>query len=543
MKFTSKKLGGRELALAQVTVLLGANGSGKSTVLHEIKSQVESICPGKRVLYVEGGRAITLNNSLKLNAKNVNQYGDYSRAKRTYEDKRQSSLSARVFDALMMLESKELAIKVEHSDAVQVWQQSGQNGSAPTRESPPLERLFEQFHEIFPRVHIKYNAEAKSINARKNDAEYPIQGLSDGEKQVFSILADFMELGAEFGLVVVDEPELNLHPELAERVWNLIEVQYPEKVFVYATHSLGFGMRRQVLRVIIISDDPDNIVVLEAPTELSTIDLRRFLGSIPGIIAASKVIVTEGDDRSFDSVFYRWLLADDQVEVVPVGDCEQVLNVCRRDGVWSKIAAKVRLVGVIDGDLRPRPSSLAITLDFRDAESFLAIPELVVAVDTHLAVRPKRVGTDSVIDIILRQLEQERRLICANLVAARCGIRLGVSVRKSVLKECNSRDELLQHLTESSQEELAKAATALGRQAIEEWLNSGDTEIDRIISASDWKAALHYVDGKRVANAVARLVGLPTSIELIRCVATNIALDRIPEINTLSSAIRQAVST
>ena len=223
MKFTSARMDNREITLSNITVFLGANGAGKSSVLNEAKEQVQNICPGKKAVYVEGGRTINLKNTLQLNRQNVDQYQDFNRAKSTYEKKRQNSLSDRVYDALMMLERKELAIKASHSDAVQVWTASDQKEPCPVREQPPLEKLFELFHEIFPRLSIKYDPNTKNINVRKGVNEYAISNMSDGEKQAFSILADFVELDDDYGLIIVDEPELNLHPELAERIWNLIE--------------------------------------------------------------------------------------------------------------------------------------------------------------------------------------------------------------------------------------------------------------------------------------------------------------------------------
>lgn len=241
MQFISTQLNNKSLELSNVTVILGANGSGKSSVLREVMQNVESLCPGKKAVYVEGGRAINLQNTLQLTRQNFSQYQDYARAKSTYEGKRQAKLSDRVYDALMVLERKELAIKAAHSDEVESWSQRGHEGSYPIRETPPLERLFALFQEIFPRLMINYDPNTKMINVKKGSAEYSISEMSDGEKQCFSILADFVELGDEYKLIVVDEPELNLHPELADRIWNLIEAEFPDCIYCYATHSLSFA--------------------------------------------------------------------------------------------------------------------------------------------------------------------------------------------------------------------------------------------------------------------------------------------------------------
>lgn len=542
MKFTSKKLGNKEFALSRVTVFLGANGAGKSSLLNEAKDAVQQICPGKKAVYIEGGRAITLQHTLQLTSRNVNQFQDFKRAKDTYEAKRQERLSDRVYDALMMLERKELAIKAGHSDAVETWLTNEQKGACPIREVPPLERLFGLFHEIFPRLRIEYNADGKIINVRKASAVYPIMNMSDGEKQVFSILADFVELGDEYGLIVVDEPELNLHPELAERIWNLIESEFPDKIYCYATHSLSFAMRTQVERVIVLCDDPDNITVIEEPSDISSLQLNQFLGSIPGIISAKNVVVTEGTEKSFDSVFYRWILNDDQVEVMPAGDCEQVIKVCRRDGIWSKIVPKVSLTGVIDRDFRNDHSSGEVILQFREAESYLAIPRLAVAADTYIAIKEERLTENDVVEVIMSILDQERNLVYANVVASNCGIRLGVSIERSVLTECRNTDDLIKHLKASSQAELSKAAEAMGDSAIEKLIAQTQQAIDQVLKKRDWLKALSYINGKRLGNEIAHKIGVRNAIDLMRSVAANVDVKSVTEVNALSENIMRVIS-
>lgn len=537
MKFTSNKLSGTEIDISRVTVILGANGSGKSSVLNEIKENVQNICPGKKVVYVEGGRAISLKNSLRLTRQNFENYQDYEKAKNTYEEKRAKSLSDRVYDALMVLERKEMAIKAEHSDAVEKWHHRGNEGSCPVRETPPLERLFGLFHEIFPRLKIEYDATKKIINVRKGDDIYTITNMSDGEKQVFSILADFVELGDDYGLVVVDEPELNLHPELAERIWQTIEAEFPDRIYCYATHSLGFAMRPEVDRVIVLSEVPENITIIENPADFSKIQLSEFLGSIPGILAATRVVVTEGEEKSFDSIFYRWVLNDDQIEVMPAGDCNQVINVCVRDGIWSKIAPNVDLVGVIDGDFNENSSGSPVILPYREAESFLAIPDLALAVDRHLSIEENRISYDEIIDITINNIKEEENIICAMKVATRCGIRIGVSVQRAELARLDHSSALIASLKKSSQEELAKAADAMGDEVIEGIIKETRSEIEKIIEDRNWERALELIDGKKIGNQVARRLGVRNATDLMRSISSGIKNDRIPQASDLASEI------
>jgi energy-coupling factor transporter ATP-binding protein EcfA2 len=231
---------------------------------------------------------------------------------------------------LIVLDKKDAQLKSAHSDAVEKWVKSGQQGECPKRKQPPLEHLFELFTEIFPRISLSYNADARQLWAEKDGSRYGPSGLSDGEKQVFSILADLIELEDDHDLIVADEPELNLHPELAERVWTLIENEFPLKHFIYATHSINFALRPNVEKVWIVSARHHNITDFRGLNSLDRDEAVAFLGAIPGILSADHVLVTEGHEKSFDAIFYRWLLGDSKLEIYPAGSCTDVEAVVKK---------------------------------------------------------------------------------------------------------------------------------------------------------------------------------------------------------------------
>lgn len=217
----------------------------------------------------------------------------------------------------MVLDKKEAQIKSDHSDAVEHWAESGREGDYPKRETPPLERLFELFGEIFPHIELSYNTQARQLWAKKSEQLYGPSALLDGEKQVFSILADLIELEDETTLIIADEPELNLHPELAERLWTLLEHEFTDKTFIYATHSISFALRPNVDKVWVLSSTSENISEFTDLASLERSDTVAFLGAIPGILSADHVLVTEGHEKSFDAIFYRWILSNNRIEIFP----------------------------------------------------------------------------------------------------------------------------------------------------------------------------------------------------------------------------------
>ena len=160
------------------------------------------------------------------------------------------------------------------------------------------------------------------MRCRKNNNEYGPTGLSDGEKQVFSILVDIIELTDSNSILFVDEPELNLNPGLANRLWSSIEALLPDAVFIYATHSVSFAMRETVEHLIVMSNRDDNIQEITDLGALSHNDQQELLGNIPGLLAQGSTLVVEGHDESFDSIFYHWLLEGIDFSPTAVGGNE-----------------------------------------------------------------------------------------------------------------------------------------------------------------------------------------------------------------------------
>ena len=343
---TFNRLPENQFTFNRVNLLLGANGTGKSKLLKELKDNAQRFYPGRLVIFVEGGRTIKLVDSLQLNRNNFNQYNTLEKANTTFISKRKTTLSDRVTDALLLLDKMGQEIRGKHSDEVHEWAQNGMNGSLPVREDPPLTKLFQLFTEIFPSIQLQLNSTNKALTCTKNgSANYSTTQLSDGEKQVLSILADIAILAESNSLIIVDEPELNLNPSLACRLWDTIENDLQGCIFIYGTHNVGFSMRTNVNRVFVLSNVNENISEIKNISEIQNNDLRSLLGNIPAILSTSNALITEGQNNSFDSIFYRWLTGTENIEIVPMGGCGDVQAVANRTGVWEAILPHIILHG------------------------------------------------------------------------------------------------------------------------------------------------------------------------------------------------------
>lgn len=507
---------------SRITVILGANGSGKSTLLRSIKDFFQSV-------YVEGGRTIQIQDTIHLTRQNFNKYQNLDQTIKNYQNKRKHKIVDRIFDAFMVLIQKERILKDNHSDAVVKWDEGGRDGDFPIRLQPPLEKLFEQINEIFPNLTFSYNkTDGRIVVHKEGKGEYGPSSLSDGEKQVFSLLADMLELEDIYTVVVVDEPELNLHPELAERLWTLLESEYPDKTFVYATHSIQFALRSNVETLYILSSDPMNIQKIEGISNIERIDLEHFLGGIPGILNATNVVVTEGHEKSFDSIFYRWILNDKSIEIFPCGNCNDVIQVVKKSGIWQKISSDINLIGVIDCDFKTQTQLAELARDsivylkFHEAESYVCLPKVIVDAAACIGSQNPLPTISEIEDIILKKLEQQKLIIALKRCFSESTMTVRMSLERSQLLKANSVSAALDLMSKKSTEEIQKAAEAMSIEQFESKLNSEMQAIELVLMDKDIEKALLYIPGKELLQCLVPRTGCKNGTDLMRSIKRNL---------------------
>lgn len=542
MEFTSRRYPSSPFQFGRVNVILGANGAGKSQVLREIRTAANNTEPGS-VVFIEGGRTIQIADVITLDVKTYNRYDKLESAASYYSRKRSESLADRIYDLIVVLEKKEQQLKGEHSDAVDEWARTGAQGLPPARLPTPMARLFGLFSEIFPQLHLRFEHAARRLWVSKNGESYGPSSLSDGEKQVFSILADLIELEDKHTLIVADEPELNLHPELAERLWTLIEGEFPTRRFIYATHNINFALRSGVDAVFILSGATESVSRFSDLRSLPHRDASAFLGALPGILSANRVIVTEGHEKSFDALFYRWLLSDEKLEVYAAGGCEDVVQVATKTGLWKRISSQVSICGVIDRDFRSeeevkeRSGVSTVCLDLQEAESYLCLPEIAVAVGRRIGSREKLVEERDVEDLVFRLLASKRLGVAARRVTRRARITLGVSIDRRALGEVSDEAILIAQLRDAASVELEKANLSISPDQVERLANEEFGRIDKVIEERDLALALQMLPGKELVELIAPLVGCRNAGDYMRALRANFSAHQFPCTQHLAEAL------
>lgn len=268
---------------ARFTVLLGKNGAGKSTLLRQLASNL-----GNDVKYVSPERGGTLKYDPNVDnniASNANWLRN-TRQKNRFEQFREQS--AAQFRSLEMLILREIESKPEK------------------RQDPAytFDLILAQINALLPAIKLARSDKGFSILSKSNES-IAEDSISSGEAELIALAIEvlvYSRSSAPNKLLLLDEPDVHLHPDLQQRFVKFVEsvaVEHDIRVVV-ATHStaiIGAFAPRADLQIIPVS----------AKNQVDFVDFRRtavseqilpVFGAHPLATTFNKspVVLVEGED-------------------------------------------------------------------------------------------------------------------------------------------------------------------------------------------------------------------------------------------------------
>lgn len=260
-------------------------------------------------------------------------------------------------------------------------------GGAGIPEDTALSKVEDLWRQVFTGRSLRWQDWKPLVtsNTAGYQVEYSGNQMSDGEKAALYLAARVFSTPPGV-VLVVDEPETHFHSLLAVRLWNALEEARRDIRFVYITHDLTFAMSRREARY-----------VLASPTEgLRAIDLgdsvpddvaEALLGSASLSFYASRVVFCEGEETSYDNLFYSaWFNGVDTV-VRAVGGSARVIR-CVDALKLAGLARSLEATGIVDRDYYGDNYFAALPagvtpLPVHEVESLFALPGVVAAAAKH----------------------------------------------------------------------------------------------------------------------------------------------------------------
>ena len=216
------------------TVIIGANGAGKSSLINELrKNSIDEmyVLPAQKLLY------FVLNFPQR---NNVTKEKYISESKQV--DIKIDTIDLYPFDIQNSISNtftKLITLLVKDYTNI-VTRRSRKEKDLPLTLWDRVERIWNQ---IFPEIIFELEPDERVVKVEKNGFKYSINGLSDGERCILFYIGNII-LAPENSYIIVDEPETFLNAAVYNELWDLLISERPDCQFIFASHNMDFVQSR-----------------------------------------------------------------------------------------------------------------------------------------------------------------------------------------------------------------------------------------------------------------------------------------------------------
>ena len=303
--------------------IVGANGSGKSALLHQF---VQAHSNDKRIRWIAAHRQTWLDSgATNFTSRSRQEYEENRSSYDSRQDARwRDHQAARHLSAVLYdLGAKENAgnrsiVRLMRKNAVAEAQEMLVETPSP----------FDLMNQLLGRgslnVELEYPDDGSIVAKREGGATYDIAQMSDGERSAMIIAAQVIT--AEPGTVfLIDEPERHLHRSIIEPFLTaLFDLRRKDCTFVISTHEVMLPVANPDAKVLMLRScqwNGDECVAWDAEILEPNSELPEEL-KVAILGGRRRILFVEGESTSLDCPFYSALIPE--VSVVSQGSCVEV---------------------------------------------------------------------------------------------------------------------------------------------------------------------------------------------------------------------------
>ena len=318
------------------TVIIGANGAGKSSLINELrKNSIDEmyVLPAQKLLYfvlkIHDRNEITRERYIQ-DLKEVDlKYETID----LYPTKIENDFS-NTFTKLITLLVK------DYTDIVT--RRSRKEKNLPITL---LDRVEQIWNQIFPEITFNPESNHRVLEVVRNGSKYSINGLSDGERCILFYIGNVL-LAPENSYIIDDEPETFLNAAIYNELWDLLISERSDCQFVFASHNMDFVQSRTNATYMWCKK-------FEAPYDLDYEKLeesQEFPLSLLTEVSGTRkpILFCEGTKTSIDYKIYSKLFSK-FCFVKPVQGHKQVIQHTRAYNNLNKMHGN-KAYGIIDYD-------------------------------------------------------------------------------------------------------------------------------------------------------------------------------------------------
>lgn len=355
-----------------------------------------------------------------------------------------------------------------------------------------IDKLFSIWNEVLPqrKLALEDSKFFASFIKNGNEVKYSATEMSDGERSVLYLAAQVLCVPKN-KVLVIDEPELHLHPSIMNRLWKALEKYREDCLFIYITHDLQFAsMHNHADKIWIREYDGQNwklqkIEDKDLPEDL----LLEIMGS------RKNIIFVEGERNSYDTQLYSELYPD--YHIVPCGSCTQVIARTKAFRNNSDLH-ECQVYGIIDRDYRSDyeigkyKEQGIYTIGVAEVENLFLVEELI-------RLMAKQFGED--VDVAWHNVKQY-------VVEVRFNNQINGQICESVVSEIKYR---------LSSAEISKVDENKAKESLETVLSSIDydqikttqeTKFQQVLDEGDYTKVLRVFNQKSLSKSIGHFLGV-----------------------------------
>ena len=351
------------------TVIIGANGAGKTSLINELrKNSIDEmyVLPAQKLLYF---------------MLNIQERNNVTKEKYISESK-QVDIKIDTIDlypfqienSISNTFTKLITLLVKDYTNI-VTRRSRKEKDLPLTLWDRVEQIWNQ---IFPEIIFELEPDDRVVKVEKNGSKYSINGLSDGERCILFYIGNVL-LAPENSYIIVDEPETFLNAAIYNELWDLLISERPDCQFIFASHNMDFVQSRTNATYVWCKkfEAPYNFdfQILEESQEMPLSLLTEVSGT------KKPILFCEGTKTSIDYQIYSKLFSE-FCFVKPVQGHKQVIHHTKAYNNLNKMHGN-KAYGIIDYDwmdessIKENKEEGIFVLPFNEVEMIL-VDEAVV---------------------------------------------------------------------------------------------------------------------------------------------------------------------
>ncbi len=460
-------------------VAVGANGSGKTTLSNGLKKYLPQngvVISAQKVLIVPTFSGISNYDVTNQKLQTIQQADKSLRTTYSTESNGNSyhilsQLGGELQILLDNLLAERSAIRNQFCDSLN-------NGSTDTKVPlTKLDKTLSIWNSLIQHRTIECN-DGINITLKINEGiPYPGHQMSDGEKVALYLVAQVLQAPSS-GFIIIDEPEMYLHKTILNKLWDKLERERGDCIFIYLTHDLDFAVSRTAakkiwIRTFVYPDkwEIENIKANEIPEAL----LLELLGS------RKNILFCEGRKGSTDEKIYNILFPE--YTICPVEGCFSVINFTKS---FNKIPnSLIRAYGLIDKDHHSTERLTKLKSDNIFSTSMTEPENLLLDSEFLKFVAKQLLKEEEVVNLIQEEVfetfKSEMELQTANYVTAK----INYYFNDSHVSKGNTLNEVIANYLAFTQ-----------KINLDDWFQGRKSELERITGTKDYKGILSVFNHK-----------------------------------------------